>query len=71
MIYTLYIAENCHECEEVTDYISASGIELTIINVDKQDEKPPIQVFAFPALFKGDILLRYGSDIMEFFEKQK
>lgn len=58
MIDKLYVAENCHQCQEVIDGLKELNIDLQIENVDKGGEKPPIDVFAFPALFKGEILLR-------------
>lgn len=70
MIHKLYVAENCHQCQEVIDGLKELNIDLQIENVDKGGEKPPIDVFAFPALFKGEILLRYGSDILEYFKIQ-
>lgn len=69
MIYTLYVAENCHQCQEVVDGLKEMNIELQINNVDTGDSQPPIDVFAFPALFKDDILLRYGSDILTYYQK--
>ena len=69
MIYTLYVAENCHQCQEVVDGLKEMNIELQINNVDTGDPQPPIDVFAFPALFKDDILLRYGSDILTYYQK--
>jgi hypothetical protein len=69
MIYNIYIAEDCHQCQEVIDGINELDLEINFINVDLEDKKPPIDVFAFPALFKGDVLLRYGSDIIEYLKK--
>tara|TARA_R100001015_G_C4630196_1_gene191652 strand:+ start:1882 stop:2097 length:216 start_codon:yes stop_codon:yes gene_type:complete len=63
--YILYIANNCHECEEVESEVSKMSVEVEIINVDEDDQSPPIPTFAYPALFKGEILLAYGSDILK------
>jgi hypothetical protein len=70
MTYTLFIAENCHQCQEVLDGINELQLKIEIINVDLDQKKPPIDVFAFPALFNGDILLRYGSDILAYLKKK-
>lgn len=67
MTYTIYIAENCHECQAVLETLKGNNIELEIRNVDLEAVETPIPVFAFPALFRGNTLLRYGSDIIEFF----
>ena len=70
MKYKLYIAENCTECKEVVDFIKSNKIEAQIGNVDLEDVKPPINVFAFPALFKEEILLGYGSDIITYLKNK-
>lgn len=66
MTYTLYIAENCHQCEEVVDFMNERKLNYDSINVDLSDKKPPIDLFAFPALFREDTLLCYGTDIKRF-----
>lgn len=68
MKYKLYVGENCHQCQDVINGIKDRNIEIDIMNVDLDGEKPPIDVFAYPALFKGEILLRYGSDILDYFK---
>ena len=70
MNYIIYVAENCHQCQEVLDGIREQEIEIKVSNIDKGGEKPPIDVFAFPSLFKGEVLLRYGSDILEYFKNK-
>jgi len=70
MSYTLYIANNCHECEEVEMEVAKLSVELEIINVDESEQKPPIPTFAYPALFKDQILLAYGSDILKRLEAE-
>jgi len=68
--YTLFVGENCHQCEDISNFLKINNISYREINVDLTDEKPPIQLFAFPALFKGQILLRYGSDIKKYFKNK-
>ncbi len=70
MMFSVYVAENCHQCQEIIDYLNKLGKDIPIYNVDLQPKQPPISVFAFPALFKGDILLRYGSDIIEYLDAE-
>jgi hypothetical protein len=65
MKYRLYVANNCHECEEVEAAVNDMPVEVEIINVDESEEEPPIPTFTYPALFKGEILLAYGSDILK------
>lgn len=69
MAYTLYIGENCHQCDDVVSFLENEKIEFRKVNVDLSNEKPPIKLFAFPALFKDGILIKYGSDIMNYFKK--
>lgn len=71
MSYTLFVAENCHQCAEVLTGLENRSIKIKTVNVDKEQAKPPIEVFAFPVLFKNDILMRYGSDILDFFDREK
>lgn len=70
-MYTLYIAENCHQCAEVVHYLNETNVTYSKINVDTSEEgKPPIQIFAFPALFKDGELIGYGTDIKTHFIKK-
>ena len=66
--FTLYIGENCHQCASVAEYMDNNNISYRKVNVDHTEENPPVTLFAFPALFKGNSLLRYGSDIKEYFK---
>lgn len=70
MAYALYIAENCHECKKVAESLEELSIEVEKFNVDLGSKKPPIPTFAYPALFKGDILLAYGSDIISYLKSK-
>jgi len=69
MTYTLYIAENCHQCAEVVNFMNDKKVNYNSINVDLTDKKPPIDIYAFPALFSEETLLCYGTDIMCFVTK--
>ncbi len=70
MKYRLFIGENCHQCQDVINALDSMGIDVEIINVDLSNQKPPIKVFAYPALFQENNLLRYGSDIIHFLKKE-
>lgn len=71
MSYTLFVAENCHQCAEIIKYLDNKSLDCRKVNVDKDDEKPPVIIFAFPALFENDELIGYGSDIINYFDKQQ
>ena len=69
MTYQLFIGEDCHQCQEVMDYIKSQDISCEVINIDQTDHSPPLKIFAFPALFSGDKLLAYGTDIIDQLKK--
>tara|TARA_R110000868_G_scaffold9097_12_gene46030 strand:- start:604 stop:834 length:231 start_codon:yes stop_codon:yes gene_type:complete len=66
MKYTLYVGENCTQCANVINYLVENNISYKTINVDLDSEKPPISIYAYPALFEGQNLLRYGTDIISY-----
>ncbi len=70
MSYTLYIGENCHQCSDVLEFINESNVIIEVINTDLTNQKPPISLFAYPALFEDEILLCYGSDIKNYLSKK-
>lgn len=63
MTFTLYVAENCHQCAEVSQWVR-ENTGVSILNVDLDGAKPPIPTFIFPALFQNDGLKAYGEDII-------
>ncbi|MDP6909663.1 MAG: hypothetical protein QF371_09160 [Flavobacteriales bacterium] len=64
----IYIANRCHQCGMVVDFVKRSGVESDIYNVDLQKAKPPIDIFIYPALFIDAKLVAYGEDIITYFE---
>jgi len=69
-MYTLFTAENCTQCAQVELFLIENKIAFRKVNVDQSAESPPIQIFAFPALFAEAELLGYGSDIIEYAKKK-
>jgi len=69
--YTLYLANNCHQCSEVLDYVQRKKIDCLVINVDDEGDSTPVKVFIYPVLFQNDKLLAYGYDIIEHFQLYK
>jgi hypothetical protein len=70
MDYRIYIGEGCHDCERVLAWVKSENIEVSIVDADLPGNmEPPFTVFARPALFRGDELLAYGSDIINYFQK--
>lgn len=70
--FTLYISDCCHDCGNVVAYINNNNVDCEIRNIDRPDEKPPMQIFIIPALARGKQLLAYGErDILQIFEGVK
>tara|TARA_R110000868_G_scaffold168981_1_gene403844 strand:- start:612 stop:833 length:222 start_codon:yes stop_codon:yes gene_type:complete len=69
-MYTLFTAENCTQCAQVETFLTNNKVAFRKVNVDQSPERPPIQIFAFPALFSGDELLGYGTDIINYVKKK-
>ena len=64
MKYTVYIKKHCPICVRVLDFVERQQINCKVINVDESEEKPPIRLMIFPALFDQDELLAYGPNII-------
>ena len=69
-MYTLFTAENCTQCSQVESYLTKHEVAFRKVNVDQSTECPPLQIFAFPALFADTELLGYGTDIIEYVKKK-
>jgi glutaredoxin len=66
--YTLYVSNDCSQCDNVLDYIKRKNIECLVVNIDDEGDSPPEPVFIYPVLFLNDELLAYGLDIIEHFQ---
>ena len=64
----IYVAERCHQCGMVKDFVDESGVSTDIHNVDTSDAKPPKDVFVYPAMFLGEELIAYGEDIIDYYK---
>jgi glutaredoxin len=62
----IYVANGCHQCDMVKDFVRESGLEVDIYNVDLQQANPPLDVFVYPALFVNAQLVAYGEDIIDY-----
>ncbi|MBL4706851.1 MAG: hypothetical protein JKY48_00230 [Flavobacteriales bacterium] len=70
MKYTLFTGDNCHQCSHVITFMEKWKIEFRIVNIDHSEERPSVRIYAFPALFEGDELIGYGTDIKEYLSKK-
>lgn len=66
----IYIANRCHQCGMVKDFVKKSGVETDIHNVDLTTAVPPKEVFVYPALFIGTDLIAYGEDIISYYQNK-
>jgi len=69
MTPVIYVANRCHQCGMVKDFVKKSGVETKIYNVDLQKAQPPIDIFVYPALFIDTKLVAYGEDIIAYFNE--
>ena len=70
MTYILYVGENCHQCQTVINFLDSNRLSYKKVNVDLDSEEPPIELFAFPALFEDQVLVKYGTDIITYVQKK-
>lgn len=66
--YTLYVSNDCFQCDHVVDYLQRKAIECLVINVDNEGDNPPERAFIYPVLYMNDRPLAYGLDIVEHFQ---
>lgn len=66
MSWTLFIRENCHDCELVIAWLKAHSVAFEIDDIDRpRDDRTP-RLFAAPALCQEGELKAYGTDIIGF-----
>ncbi|MEM9023948.1 MAG: hypothetical protein AAGB22_09410 [Bacteroidota bacterium] len=70
MQYTVYIGSDCHHCQDVVEFMRYNRIPHRVVHLGKDKEEPPIDLFVFPALFRDDKLVGYGTDIMDFLQPE-
>lgn len=67
---TIYLADDCHQCQVVSDYISNSGLTIEVVKLTgKAMEESGL--FVFPAMKQGDKVVAYGEDIIPRLENFK
>lgn len=67
--YILYTSNHCSQCDNVADFLKRKRIECLYINVDDEGDNPPEPVFIYPVLFLDELLIAYGLDIIEHFQR--
>ncbi|MGK0383679.1 MAG: hypothetical protein ACJAVL_000409 [Bacteroidia bacterium] len=67
---TVYVANRCHQCDLIKRFVQKSGLDADIYDMDLSNKKPPIDIFAYPALFVDSKLMAYREDIITNFKNQ-
>jgi len=70
MNLSLYITKNCPTCAKVVESIRSGNYDCAIINVSEDQQEPPVPLFIFPALFRGNNLVAYGEKIIQSLDAQ-
>ena len=63
--YIIYLASDCHECEEIKSYLNDNNIVIST-PIISEEEWLKKGIFVFPALVKNNNIVAYGSDIIKF-----
>ena len=71
MKYTVYISNHCIVCDKVLKFLEKEKIDCKVVNVEKDNITPPVNLLVFPALFLGKRLVAYGEDIIGKFRSGK
>ena len=71
MSFTLYLRDDCHDCERVLEWLNATSIAIDIDDIDAPHDPLAPHLFAAPALCDGPRLLAYGMDIIRWFETHR
>ena len=69
MKYVLYIGEGCHDCHLVQGYIKEQALEIEIVDADDAGDRLKFDIFVRPALMRGDTLVAYGLDVIDYLKR--
>ena len=59
--YTLFLANNCHDCQQVFEHYEKTDLSFNIVNFDETDRSQfNVMLYAFPALVEGERILAFG-----------
>lgn len=64
MSLTLYVREDCHDCDKVITWMRAQKFDFNIDDIDAPKDPALPTLFIAPALCKGHRVLAYGIDII-------
>lgn len=69
MSYTLFIGKECPACHEVKTYLEDATVSFETVDLNEGQARPELRyVRIVPALFRGNKLLAYGTDIISYFK---
>lgn len=66
--YALYLADDCHQCGIVLDFIQAHEVNLDLIHLTGE-ELSKSDLFVFPTLKKEEDIVAYGIDIIDYLKQ--
>lgn len=70
MNWTLFIREDCHDCDPVRAWMDERGITYEVRDIDDPADRPGKRLFIAPALCRGTELVAYGVDIIAYLERE-
>ena len=70
MTWTLFIREDCHDCDPVRAWMDERGITYEVRDIDDPADRPGKRLFIAPALCRGTELVAYGVDIIAYLERE-
>lgn len=70
MPYLLFVVDHCLACEKVIEKFHSKEGTFEVINLNEKKHPASEWVKIFPALTRGDRILAYGEDIIEYLENK-
>jgi glutaredoxin len=68
--FIIYTGENCHDCDKVLGQLDELHIEVEVVNIDKGEKKPEVDLFVMPALLANNRDIKaYGVDIVKYLKR--
>ncbi len=65
MSLTIYVREDCHDCDKVIAWLREQAIDFSIDDIDAPKDPALPVLFIAPALCEGHHVLAYGLDIID------
>lgn len=69
MTWTLFVREDCHDCDRVRAWMDEHTIGYEVRDIDDPASRPAKRLFIAPALCRGSELVAYGVDIITYLKR--